>query len=92
MVYFIQGKSRDHRQKLYQCLLAAYLQPSARLVNLHVIMISAAHTVLLRKYYNSFDSYRSDIVEIEPALELLNTHGADFDMVEVNVVLNASLY
>lgn len=52
-----RGKSRDHRQKLYQCLLAAYLQPSA--------------------------SYRSDIAEIEPALELLNTHGADFDMVQV---------
>ena len=31
----------------------------------------------------TFCSYRSDVAEIEPALELLNTHGADFDMVEV---------
>ena len=32
-------------------------------------------------------SYRSDIAEIEPALELLNTHGADFDMVQVTMYL-----
>ena len=34
----------------------------------------------------TFHSYRSDIAEIEPALELLNTHGADFDMVEVKIM------
>ena len=33
----------------------------------------------------TFCSYRSDIAEIEPALELLNTHGADFNMVEVKI-------
>jgi len=31
----------------------------------------------------SLYSYRTDTAEIEPALELLNAHGADFDLVEV---------
>ena len=40
----------------------------------------------------TFCSYRSDVAEIEPALELLNTHGADFDMVEVAMHLIIDYY
>ena len=55
---------------------------------MHVIIIIAYSS---KKYYSAFYSYRSDIAEIEPALELLNTHGADFDMVEVNMLTNVML-
>lgn len=48
-------------------------------------------TILCLCIYIFCSGYRSDIAEIEPALELLNSHGADFDMVEVGMYIKYML-